>query len=73
MNLSHRATPIFRKAGIEGALHTLRHAYASHLVMAGVDLPTVQKLLGHANITTTMIYAHVAQDHVKAQVEKLRY
>ena len=73
MNLSHRATPIFRKVGIEGALHTLRHAYASHLVMAGVDLPTVQKLLGHANISTTMIYAHVAQDHVKQQVEKLSY
>ncbi len=73
MNLSHRATPIFRKAGIEGALHTLRHAYASHLVMAGVDLASVQKLLGHSSITTTMIYAHVAQEHLKAEVEKLRY
>lgn len=72
-NLSRRVAPLFRKVGIAGAFHTLRHAYASHLVMAGVDLPTVQKLLGHSSITTTMIYAHVAQDHVRTQVEKLRY
>ena len=71
--LSRRLKPIFRKAGIEGGLHRLRHTYASHLVMAGVDLVSVQKLLGHSNITTTMIYAHVAQDHLKEQVKKLRY
>lgn len=54
-------------------VHTLRHTFASHLVMAGVDLTTVQKLLGHSSITTTMIYAHLAPDHLKAAVEKLDY
>ena len=72
-NLSRRVAPLFRKAGIKGAFHTLRHAYASHLVMAGVDLASVQKLLGHSSITTTMIYAHVAQEHLREQVGKLKY
>ncbi len=52
-------------------IHTLRHTFASNLVMKGVDLPTVQKLLGHANIQTTMIYAHLAPDHLAAAVNKL--
>ena len=53
--------------------HILRHTFASWLVMEGVDLPTVQKLLGHSDITTTMIYAHLAPDHVKAAVERLDF
>jgi len=43
--------------------HDLRHTYASHLVMAGVDLPTVSKLLGHKTISMTMRYAHFASEH----------
>lgn len=52
-------------------LHSLRHTFASQLVMAGVDLPTVKKLMGHANIETTMIYAHLAPDHLVDAVDKL--
>ena len=60
------------KAGIEGtSIHTLRHTCASHLVMAGVDLPTVAKILGHRDIESTMVYAHLTVDHLKAGVERL--
>lgn len=64
-----------KQAGIDGLtkLHTLRHTFASHLVMQGVDLPTVKKLMGHSDIQTTMIYAHLAPDHLASAVEKLPF
>jgi len=52
-------------------LHTLRHTCASHLVMAGVDLPTIAKILGHTDIKTTMIYSHLAGDHIRQAVGKI--
>jgi site-specific recombinase XerD len=54
-------------------LHSLRHTYASHLVMKGVDLPTVQRLMGHSNIQTTMVYSHLAPDHLADAVERLQF
>jgi integrase len=75
MKLREKLIQIAKQAGIPDLtrVHTLRHTFASHLVMKGVDLPTVMKLMGHSDIQTTMIYAHLAPDHLADAVNRLEF
>ncbi len=54
-------------------IHSLRHTYGSHLAQQGVPLPAIQKFMGHANIQTTMVYAHLAPGYRPDVVKNLKF
>lgn len=74
--VSHPALLIAFNKALEHAritdfrVHDLRHSSASHLLMAGSDLATVSRLMGHANLAMTMRYAHLSQRHEADAVAK---
>lgn len=63
-SLSRACIRDIRRAELDGSMHTLRHTYISHLVMAGIPLRTVQKLAGHSTVAVTERYAHLAPGHL---------
>ena len=71
--LSNKFIRYSKKLGMKGRLHDLRHTFASHLIMSGSPMPVVQELLGHASITTTMVYSHLTPSLHGREVGKLSF
>ena len=68
---SESASQLFKRAAKKAniakhvTLHTLRHSFATHLLEQGIGIAHIQKLLGHSNISTTLIYTHIAKDAIQ--------
>lgn len=69
-------TKLMQKAGLANTgltLHSLRHSYATYLVKSGTDISKVQKLLGHEDIGTTIVYTHTNVEDLREDIEQLPY
>jgi integrase len=66
--ISHRFIDDAAHAGVGGSLHSLRHSFGTHQALKGTPVRTLQVLMGHASITTTMRYMHVAEEHLKTAI-----
>jgi site-specific recombinase XerD len=71
-NVKRAWKTLLKRARIEDfRFHDLRHTFASYLVMSGVDLRSVQELMGHKTLTMTQRYSHLAPGHLRSAVENL--
>lgn len=71
--VSHRFAEACEKAGVDARFHDIRHTSATNMLSNGIPLPVVQKILGHADIRTTQIYAKVVDEIVQAEMQKLKF
>lgn len=71
--ISHMFQELAASFGIKARLHDLRHSAATYMLKSGIPIHVVKDILGHAHISTTMIYSHVLEDILFKEMEKLRF